>query len=60
MGAKKLKPDCKKSKKSKSALPDIEWNRFMQTVEEIKKETDRKLEEISTICQNRECNAKQR
>jgi hypothetical protein len=55
MGEKKLKP-CKKSTPQRSiGMSDTEWNRLMDTVEEIKKEADKKLEEISGICLNREC-----
>lgn len=58
MGAKKLK-SCKKSNVKQREMSDIELSKLMQTVEEIKKQTDEKLSEISSICLNRECNVKQ-
>ena len=56
MGAKKLKPS-KKFNDSKPGLRDKEWDRLMKTVEEIKEDADKKLEEISSFCLNREINA---
>lgn len=55
MAAKKLKP-----KKNTPGMNDREWNRLMKTVEDIKSEADKKLEEISTICLNRESNVRSR
>lgn len=63
MSAKKLfKPSRKTSdsKRHERGMNDIEWDRLMKTVEEIKTEADKKLEEISDICLNRECSVKQR
>jgi len=56
MGAKKIKP-CKKSNPNKReiGLSDIDLDRLMQTMEEIKEETDKKLKEVSDLCLNREC-----
>ena len=56
MGAKKIKP-CKKSNLTNReiGLSDIDFNRLMQAVEEIKEETDKKLKEVSDLCLNREC-----
>lgn len=54
---------AKKLKAQKKFLPgrnDIKWDELVKTVETIKVEADKKLEEISTICLNRECNVKQR
>ena len=59
MSAKKLK-HCKKSTPSemKTATSDIHWDRLVKTVESIKSDTDKKLEEISHLCLNREFNDK--
>lgn len=62
MGIKKLKNNCKKSasKRPKQGMNDIEWDELVKTVEELKTDADKKLEEISAICLNRECDGKQR
>lgn len=57
MSVKKIRP-YKKSKKSKTS--DIKWNRFMETLNGIKEDADKKLGEISAVCLNQECNDKQR
>jgi hypothetical protein len=59
MGTKKLrKPTSNGNEEQRPAvgMNDREWNQLMETVEEIKKEADKKLEELSSICLNRECN----
>jgi hypothetical protein len=55
MGAKKIKT-CKKSNSTRQlGLSDIDLNRLMQTVEEIKEDTDKKLKEVSDLCLKRDC-----
>jgi hypothetical protein len=60
MGLNKLKTNSKRSsvKNSKEQTCDIPWDKVVQTVEKIKDESDRKLEELASKCFNRELNAK--
>ena len=55
MGAKKIKPCKKSTKQPEKGLSDIDFDRLMQTMEDIKEDTDKKLKEVSDLCLNREC-----
>jgi hypothetical protein len=58
MSAKKIKQCVKKERGPRLGMNDIEWDRLVKTVEEIKEEADKKLKEVSDICLKRECDVK--